>query len=69
MQTTNLFTEVVIVVAALAFNLCLVRTGKDWKAADLRRKSWDDLHKLWYANPLVFELCCIPIISLSVMKS
>ncbi|KAL3153356.1 hypothetical protein ABBQ38_011697 [Trebouxia sp. C0009 RCD-2024] len=24
------------------------RTGKDWKAADLRRKSWDDLHKLWY---------------------
>lgn len=24
------------------------RTGKDWKAEDLRKKSWDDLHKLWY---------------------
>jgi len=26
-----------------------VRTaGKSWKARDLRNKSWDDLHKLWY---------------------
>ena len=24
--------------------------GKEWKATDLRRKSWDDLHKLWYVS-------------------
>ena len=23
-------------------------TGRSWSAEDLRRKSWDDLHKLWY---------------------
>eukprot|EP00891_Asterochloris_glomerata_P009625 jgi/Astpho2/9625/Aster-03896 len=25
-----------------------VTAGKEWKAKDLRQKSWDDLHKLWY---------------------
>ncbi|CAL5220973.1 g3080 [Coccomyxa viridis] len=25
-----------------------VTAGRSWSAEDLRRKSWDDLHKLWY---------------------
>ena len=28
--------------------MCPVVTGRSWSAEDLRRKSWDDLHKLWY---------------------
>lgn len=23
-------------------------TGREWQASDLRRKNWDDLHKLWH---------------------
>ena len=26
----------------------MFHTGRSWTAEDLRRKSWDDLHKLWY---------------------
>lgn len=28
--------------------MCCVLAGRSWSAEDLRRKSWDDLHKLWY---------------------
>lgn len=48
--------EFEVVKAAVALDICLVHTGKDWKAADLRRKSWDDLHKLWYASQLMSNL-------------
>lgn len=33
--------------------------GKEWKATDLRRKSWDDLHKLWYVSHGDVGCCCV----------
>lgn len=32
----------------LADNEKSIRAGRAWHASDLRRKSFDDLHKLWY---------------------
>uniref|UniRef100_M8BTW9 Large ribosomal subunit protein uL29m n=1 Tax=Aegilops tauschii TaxID=37682 RepID=M8BTW9_AEGTA len=36
------FTEV------LDYGVELLNAGRGWKASELRLKSWDDLHKLWY---------------------
>lgn len=43
----NLFSGNGFVFFYYIFKLMLL-LGRSWKACELRLKSWDDLHKLWY---------------------